>query len=98
MCGSSARAWYGSGGSFQSIGPLRARHERRSVFLEKPIEILLGLVLRATVALLELAEQDLRVALDLIDVVVSELPPLAAYAALQLVPLSLERIRVHAFS
>src|SRR5688572_6510407 len=66
-----------------------------SVIGEKAIHFLPRFFLAATVPFLELAGQDLGIALNLIEVVVRELAPLAANLPLQLEPFSLERIRVH---
>src|SRR5262249_35236386 len=64
---------------------------------EPPIELALRFFAGTAVALLQLAGEDLGVSLDLIDVVVGELPPLLANGPLELRPLPLERIAIHAF-
>src|SRR5204862_211204 len=62
---------------------------------DRPGAFALDLVAIAPVALLELPVEELDIALDLVEVVVGELAPLLADLALDLHPLSLERIGVH---
>jgi cytochrome d ubiquinol oxidase subunit I len=59
------------------------------------IDLLLGLVAGDTVALLDLTDQLLAFALNLIEIIVGELPPLLSNSSLQLGPLALECVFVH---
>src|SRR5262245_20429622 len=65
------------------------------LILEEAVDFSLCLVLGAAVALLNLAGEDLGIAVNLIQIVVSELAPLLPDPALQLFPLSLQDLRVH---
>src|SRR5262249_13090743 len=73
-----------------ALGSLRVR-----LLVEEVVHLALRFVLRAPVAFLDLAGQDLRVAVNLVEVVIRELAPLLAYLAPELLPLSLERVLVH---
>src|SRR5262249_31386324 len=58
------------------------------LIFEEAVHFRLCLILGATVALLNLAGEDLRISVNLIQIVVSELAPLLPDPALQLFPLS----------
>src|SRR5436309_438786 len=58
----------------------------------------LSLFAGVAIALLELAHQDLAVALDLIDFILGELAPLLPHLPLELSPLAFQRVTVHVTS
>src|SRR4029453_412491 len=71
------------------------RSSRPRLLVEEVVDLALRLVLRAAIALLDLPGEDLRVAVNLVEVVVGELAPLLADPTLELLPLTLESFTVH---
>src|SRR5688572_13829303 len=67
----------------------------RIATIEKRVNLALGVFLRVPVALLHPAIQLLGIALDHIEVVISELVPLRLHLALDLHPLAFEHVGVH---
>src|SRR5437016_1697805 len=61
-------------------------------------DLTLSLFAGVAIALLELAHQDLAVALDLIDFILGELAPLLPHLPLELSPLAFQRVTVHVTS
>src|SRR5215471_1573906 len=61
------------------------------------VDLPFGLVASDAVAFLNFAHELLRLALDEVQIVIGQHAPLLANLALELVPLSLERILVHGF-
>src|SRR5436190_74605 len=59
------------------------------------VDLLLGLVLADTVGILDLADQLVALAGDLVEVVVGELAPLLLHFALHLLPVSSDAVPVH---
>src|SRR5262249_9220660 len=62
------------------------------------VDLALGLLAAVAVSFLELADQDLGVPLDLIDLIVRQLAPLLPDLALELSPLPFQRVSVHVAS
>src|SRR5262245_33174307 len=62
---------------------------------EKRINFLLCALLGVAVPLLHKADQFFGIAIDLIELVVSELAPLRFHTALQLMPFALENLGIH---
>src|SRR5262249_8723392 len=75
----------------------RVIRSRLRVVLEESVHLPLRIVLRPPIALLDLAGEDLGIAVNLVEVVVGELAPLLAHLPFQLFPLSLEGFLVHCF-
>src|ERR1700690_3554684 len=65
------------------------------VELFKALDLLLGFIFRDAVGLLNFARQLVALAGNLVEVIVSEFPPLCFHLALELLPVPLNDIPVH---